>query len=308
MSLKNSDNNASEISFENTEPDRASISPTKTETQASTDFAAGETSKGASEISDGISVISSDDGSSKTEEAADVAKSLGDFKISYRMSSQEGEHSRRGGIIAAQDSNTSNGTAHTSLISNFVSNSNKNQAELLGTGRNQKNRSSFTGHQINSEGGFPQAPNNEQRTGYSQDGSIRNIKMNVTSLDPHFKYIPSGIQIGPLYQPPSTLPDALRFLVYPNRVLPAQSPHYAHNERGPGQLQNTFPYPYVYPIPLTPAYSIRYNPYIYSNNQLKNIYQNTGMPAERITGPAENNNNSQKIEGKLPFIVVLEQQ
>jgi hypothetical protein len=299
-----SNNNATEIYFENAETGRGSKSPSKTETQASTDSAAGETSNGTAEISDEISVISSDDGSSKTEEeAANVPKSLGDFKISYRMRSEAEEESRRGGIIAAQDSNTSNSTTYISPI-----NSNKNQAELLGTGRNQKNRSSFTGHQMNSEGGFPQAPNNEQQMVYSQDGIIRNIKMNVTSLDPQFKYIPSGLRIGPVYRPPSVLPEAVRFLMYPNEVLPARSPHYTDNERGPGQLPNSFPYSYVYPIPLTPAYSLRPNPYIYSNNPFKNIYQDTGMPAERISGPVEKNINGQKIQGKLPFIVVLEQQ
>jgi hypothetical protein len=302
-----SSNNASEISFKNTEIGRGSKSPTMTETQATTAFNAREASNGTSDISDEISVISSNDGSSKTEEALNVPKSLGDFKISHRMRSAAEEQSRIRGITAAQVSNTSSSTAYTSPTNNYVSNSNKNQAELLGMGRNQKNRSSFSGHQINLEGGFPQAPNNEQQTGYSQDGSIPNIKMNRTSVLPQFKIIPSSLQIAPAHQPLRVLPEDMRFLVYPNGVLPTRIPQYTENERGPGQFAGMFPSSYIYPIPLPAAYSLRSNPYIYSNNPLKNIYHATGIPAQRISKPAENNINEQKIEGKLPFIVVLEQ-
>jgi hypothetical protein len=295
-------NNASEISFKNTEIGRGSKSPTKTETQASTDFAAGETSNGTSEIPDEISVISSVHGSSKTEEAVNVPKSLGDLKMSYMMRSEAEEQSRIGGITAAQISDTSNSPSN-----DYESNSNNNQAELSGMGRHQKNRSSFTGHQMNLEGGFPQVPNNEQRTGSSQDGSIRNIKMNRTSVSPQVKFIPSSLQTWPAYQPPSVHPEAMRFLMHPNGVLPTQISNYIGNERGPEQLPNMFPYSYMYPLPLNPAYSLRYNPYVYSSNPYKNIYQNIGMPAEKIIKPSENTINGQKIEGKLPFIVVLEQ-
>jgi hypothetical protein len=131
--------------------------------------------------------------------------------------------------------------------------------------------------------------------------------MNQTAVQSQFKFIPSSGQVIPAYQPPSVFPEATRFLVYPHAVLPTQIPHYIDNERDPGQIPNVSPYSYMFPIPFSHAYSLRSNPHVYSNIPVKNNYEDREMPAERISRPAEKNINGQTIEGKLPFIVVLEQ-
>jgi hypothetical protein len=298
-------NSLSEVSFENAEFGQGSKPVTKTETQVSTDSSAGETSNGTSEMPDERSAISSDNGSSEMGEAVNVPMSPDDLKISYRMRSGAEEPSRTSGPTAAQVRNTSSGAARASPINTYMTNSNGNRTELFGMGRNQKNRPSFTDHQMNSEVGFPQTPKTKHSTGYLQDENVRKFKMNRTSMQSQDQFIPSSGQVRPSYHTQSLPLQATGFLVYPNGVIPTH--HYAGKDRGPGQLPNMLPYSYMYPIPLTPTYSLRSNPLIHSNSPLKNIYEDSGMVAERNNKPAEKDINGQTIEGKLPFIVVLEQ-
>jgi hypothetical protein len=298
-------NSLSEVSFGNTEFGRGSKPPTKIETQVSTDSSAEEASNGTSEMSDERSVISSDNGSSEMGETVSVPMSPDDFNISYRMRSEAEEPSRTSGPTAAQVPSASAGAASASPINTYMTNSTANQTELFGMGRNQKSRSSFTDHQMNSEDGFPQTPKTEHSTGYLQNGNVREFKMNRTSLQSQDQLILSSGQVRPSYHPHSLPFEAMGYLVYPNGVFPTH--HYTGKERGLGQLPNMLPYSYMYPIPHTPAYSLRSNPLIHSNNPLKNIYEDSRMVAESKNKPEEKDINGQTIEGKLPFIVVLEQ-
>jgi hypothetical protein len=177
--------------------------------------------------------------------------------------------------------------------------------EISGSDSLTSSSESSADHQMNSEYGFPPTPKTEHSTRYLQDESVRKFKMNPILVQSQDKFVPSSRQVRPKYHTPSFPLETMGFLIYPNGVLPTH--HYTGKERGPGQFPNMVPYSYMYPIPLTPAYSLRSNPHIHSNTPSKNIYEGSGMVAERNSKPAEKNINEQTIEGTLPFTVVLEE-
>jgi hypothetical protein len=299
-----SNNTVPEIPVEKAEIGTQRKPTIRIETKASNDSIAEETSNGTSEMSENISIISSDSATSETEKNVKVSSSIDDFKIRYRMSEAE-EPPRTSDIAPAEVPNASTSITHTNLIKDYTSISNENQTELLGMGQYQKNRSNFTYHQMNSEGGFPQTPENEIKAGFLRDGSARNIKMNQTSLHLQDKSFPSRGQARLPYQHPHFPLEPMGYLVYSNGLLPTH--HYKGSERDPAQLPSMLPYSYMYPIPLAPAYSHTNNPHSYSNNHLRNTHDNE-MVTNRMNKHAETNINGNKIEGNLPFIVVLEQQ
>jgi hypothetical protein len=295
-----STNNASELYPEIADVVRGTTASIKTEPWTSHEVATGRSPNETSNLSDEIIVISSEDGKPWGEaEDSIMSKSLEDSKALHVEPSEKGRSSEIDSSTADVH-NAPNNDAFTKRLYDILFSS-KIQPEDSEMIPDQENERNSAGHQINFESDFPQAPSNRMRPGHSHHGNIGNSGVTRTETFPIFSFAPPR---GQVVRPSVVYPAAMKFMVYPKGTHSAPNHNYKSD---PWPFAKVFPRPYTYHVPYTPDYSIRYSPHYYSNIPLRNNIGDQRMTEEGTRGRAQKDTDGQTVQGKLPFVVVLEE-
>ena len=291
---------ASELSSEAAEVVRETTDSIKTEPQPSAEVAVVRSSNETSDLSDEIGAISSEDGRPWDEnENSSTSKSHEDSKILHEEPSEKARSSEIDSPTAVIH-NTPQNEDYSKRIYDTVFNS-KTQIEDSEMIPDQENDSHSAGPQSDSESGFPQIPSSRMRPGSSHHGDIGNSGIIRTESLPMLSFTPSR---GQVVRPSVVYPAAMRFMVYPHGSPSAPNHNY---KRGPWPFTKIIPRPYAYHIPYNSDYPIRYKPQFYSHIPVKNNLGYQRMTEDGTTRRAQKDVDGQTVQGKLPFVVILEE-
>jgi hypothetical protein len=291
---------ASQLSSESAEVVRETTASIKTEPPTSTEVTAGRSPNETPNLSDAISAISSEDGRPwEDEENNSMSQSLDDSETLHVKPSEKGRSSEIDSSTADVH-NTPDNDDFSKRLYDILFNS-KTQPEDSEMSPDEEDELNAAGRQMNSENGFPQTPSNKISPGHSYYGNIGKSGVTRTETFPVFSFAPSR---GQVVRPSVVYPAPMRFMVYPKGAHPPPNHNY---KSGAWPITKIYPRPYAYHVPYTPDYSIRYNPQFYSHIPLKNNLGDQRMAEEGTRGRAQKDTDGQTVQGKLPFVFVLEE-